>query len=279
MKRVMKSLSKKLGQAGQGTVEYVLLLGLTVAIIFGVVLQFNNAFKVWADNYFGEYLTCLLETGELPSLGGPQGSGECQPKAFALSDGGGKDGKDGSSGSGGGGSEDDKNEDSASGGGSSRPTTASADSASSINRSRAGRSRVIAARGGAGGSGGDEDSKKGDDQNGEGSFNSYNQNKNGGQQRILVKQSESSKKRRIEEGKKDRTRTKVKSDTDLAGDRQGAPALQKYKKRVIASAGDGDEGFEFSFGNILRWLLIAALIIAIVLFIGGQVLQVSKSID
>lgn len=278
MKRVMKSLSQKLGQAGQGTVEYVLLLGLTVAIIFGVVLQFNNAFKVWADNYFGEYLTCLLETGELPALGGPT-TGECAAefKPFKLADGAGKDGKDGSS-SGGSGSEEDKNEDSASGGGSSTPRSASADSASSINRSRAGRSRVIAARGNAGG-GGDEDSKKGDDQNGEGSFNSYNQNKNGGQQRILVKQTENGKKRRIEEGKKDRSRTKVKSDTDLAGDRQGAPVLQKYKKRALASAGDSDEGFEFSFGNILRWLLIAALIIAIVLFIGGQVLQVSKSID
>lgn len=42
------------------------------------MFEFNTAFQAWANNYFGDYLTCLLETGELPTIeGSPGDSGIC----------------------------------------------------------------------------------------------------------------------------------------------------------------------------------------------------------
>ena len=40
-----------------------------------------------------------------------------------------------------------------------------------------------------------------------------------------------------------------------------------------------EEGFEWNFGQYLKFALILAIIIAIVLFIGGQILQISKSME
>lgn len=257
--------------------EYVLLLGLTVAIVLGIILQFNNAFKVFANNYFGDYLTCLLETGTLPSLGGGAVSGECQIKEFKLADGEKGDGKDSKNGGGGGDDEDGDDEENA-------PKKTSAGTASADNSASSSTSVGSRARNGtrfnarSTGSGTDENGNQNSDEDSTGaSFNSYDRNQ-AANKRFLVVESEEKRKRRLED-KKDKTRTKVKSDKTFADERQGAPLLQKLRKRTPASDASGDGDFEFSFGNILRWLLIIALIIAIVIFIGGQILQVSKSVD
>ena len=76
MKRVY--LGSLRSQSGQGIVEYILVLIVTLALILGLLWQFSDAFRAWANNYFGEYLACLLETGELPSVGGMGGvAGTC----------------------------------------------------------------------------------------------------------------------------------------------------------------------------------------------------------
>ena len=71
--------------SGQAVLEYLLVLFVTVAIILGLLYQFNSGFKVFLDNFFGDYIACLLETGELPSLGA-QGPGpkECSPPQFSF---------------------------------------------------------------------------------------------------------------------------------------------------------------------------------------------------
>ena len=75
------SLKSKRGQA---TVEYVLILVIAVGIIIGGVLKFNKNFDAYARYIYGEYMTCLLETGELPSLGAGE-SDECPlPKLGAV---------------------------------------------------------------------------------------------------------------------------------------------------------------------------------------------------
>ena len=66
---MIRPKTKIRSDSGQAVVEYILILVVTVGITLGLILQFNKAFKVFADNYFGNYLSCLLETGELPSLG------------------------------------------------------------------------------------------------------------------------------------------------------------------------------------------------------------------
>ena len=56
-------------ERGQATIEYILVLVVAVALIGGVVWQLHDAFQQWGRNYFGNYIACLLETGELPSSG------------------------------------------------------------------------------------------------------------------------------------------------------------------------------------------------------------------
>lgn len=58
-----------LKQKGQATIEYLMLFTVTLMITVGLVFQFNDAFRNFVNNYFGAYLSCLLESGELPSLG------------------------------------------------------------------------------------------------------------------------------------------------------------------------------------------------------------------
>jgi hypothetical protein len=73
---------------GAGTVEYILMLSVVV-ISLGMLRQFNEAFAVYVKNYYEDYLTCLLDTGELPSLGyeGAQGDCDAEFKPFSLADG------------------------------------------------------------------------------------------------------------------------------------------------------------------------------------------------
>ncbi|MCB0363229.1 MAG: hypothetical protein KDD35_10925, partial [Bdellovibrionales bacterium] len=71
-------LSHARSESGQAVVEYLLVLVITVAIAVGLLYQFNGSFARWATSYFGSYFACLLETGELPGIGGAGGdSGIC----------------------------------------------------------------------------------------------------------------------------------------------------------------------------------------------------------
>ena len=78
-------------ESGQGLIEMVLVLLLSLSVVGGVVYQFGTAFGSFTEDYFGDYLSCLLETGELPTLGNNNGSaaGECDAsyQAFSLSNG------------------------------------------------------------------------------------------------------------------------------------------------------------------------------------------------
>lgn len=59
--------SIKLNESGQGVIEYILVLTITVFLIGTFLYQFSTAFRKYANNFFGEYVACLLETGELPA--------------------------------------------------------------------------------------------------------------------------------------------------------------------------------------------------------------------
>lgn len=77
-------------QSGQGLVEYILVLFVIIAMIFGAIYQLNSAFERWAHSYFGDYLSCLLETGELPTISGGGGDpGLCNQlyEPFSLANG------------------------------------------------------------------------------------------------------------------------------------------------------------------------------------------------
>lgn len=72
-------------QKGQAVVEYILVLVISVSIILGAFYQLNDAFRKFTANYFGNYVTCLLEAGELP--GGAGGICEGSYQKFSLAEG------------------------------------------------------------------------------------------------------------------------------------------------------------------------------------------------
>ena len=75
-------------QRGQATLEYILLLIVAVISLAAIVFAFSQSAKVFITNYYGAYFQCLLETGELPTLGNESNpnstcNDEFQPFSFA----------------------------------------------------------------------------------------------------------------------------------------------------------------------------------------------------
>ncbi len=267
-------------QSGQVMLEYILVVMITVAIIIGVVYQFNDAFKSYAENYFGNYLACLLETGELMSAqGNPGANGQsCAAtyKPFSLSDGkslaqnaSGSSGKSGSSSS------------SSSLSQTSRPTKSENESSSASNipvRSSSA-SQSSGSRGSNQGSVDDDFSKKNARYTGSSgssipgsALNSKGGNA-GANNRYL--EGEFYVDRR---GKDSEERTtnlvKVSSPTGTkVGDRM------LVRKKGISKDLAIQDGEEWSFGTYLRFLIIAAIVITLLLLIGGQTLQITKGMD
>ncbi|RYZ79749.1 MAG: hypothetical protein EOP06_26610, partial [Proteobacteria bacterium] len=64
-----KRQSRLANTRGQAAVEYVLLLILSVAILVALTYQVFTPMRDFFKDYMGTYISCLLETGELPSFG------------------------------------------------------------------------------------------------------------------------------------------------------------------------------------------------------------------
>ena len=56
-------------ESGQSLIEYVLVLLVVIIITLSLIYQFHSAFRNYAKAFFGGYIACLLETGELPGTG------------------------------------------------------------------------------------------------------------------------------------------------------------------------------------------------------------------
>lgn len=264
-------------QSGQGILEYILVLVVAVAIIMGGIYQLNDAFRTWGNNYFGEYLACLLETGELPIISGSPGdSGICnqlfEPFSFAKgrplkktegSATGSSEKKSSSQGAGEG----------AGGGGrgSGRPGY--------VSMGRSGFSR------GSGGAGsrfslGSTKNKQGDTTN----TGSTDISSAGGSSARGVSMQNRNSQRIVdnsfinEMGNSDSKRQKVTASKGSSGGdikpKSRIPLKVKFKKDVVMP-----EDTPLTFSNFIRILIIAAIIIALLLFLGGQVLQIGKNME
>lgn len=268
--------------SGQAIVEYILILFVIVGIALGVVYQFNDAFKKWSANYFGEYVACLLETGELPIIdNAPGDSGICSQlfKPFSLADGvrlksSGSSG--GGGGSSGGGTGSDKS--GAGNGGGSREVGRSG-SSSSGSFGRGG------SRGGSAGLGdknsknrksGEKDTFTGDTSAGGygGGYSATNRKLDVGLRQRVDKRFAFDVDKEAPESRKTASVTKSKSGED------GGIKRSKIKgKKHAGNTTDTEDGAPIGFGNLLRYLIIAAIIIALFVFLGGQALQISKSME
>jgi hypothetical protein len=278
-----------LNQSGQGAIEYILLLFVAVFIMLGTVYQFNDAFQKWAANYFGEYLACLMEAGELPNLGAPQGGSVCDQlyEPFNIAS-----GRPSVPTSGGGGN----SASSRSGRSSAASNSTGDDTASSVGRA----SRIPVSRGGAGGGrrGGSYGSRGGGSsggfgsgsEGGSGDDSSYTGSSESSIPTAALGRPEKIKLKKpgeLDRGfgfgaedkkKKKKKKVAVKRRTASEGPANERKALMKVKRakkeRVEVVQDDG-----WSLGGIFRYLVIIAIILALVIFLGGQALQISKSME
>lgn len=285
--KTFASQKSQLFQAGQAVVEYLLVLIVTVSLIMGVLYQFNDAFKNFLDSYFGDYIACLLETGELPALGGDgPNQTECNAgfENFSLANGrpakgsnytpGGSSSSSSSengssSGSSGSDSSSDSNSKSlrpSSFTSSNAPTNSEA-SARARNRGRPGRQVVSGNQQQAGDATGlGSDSSEGGLAGRRGNIV---------KKRViylsddyLTPQAKEKRKKKVLEGKKSKAQ-REKENLRKAQFEFEPP----QPKRAIAE----EEESGFSLALLLKFVLIAGIIIILVIFLGGQALSIKKS--
>lgn len=278
-----KFLKKTLfNQIGQGITEYILLLVVIVAMIFGGMYQLSTAFEEWANNYFGDYLACLLETGELPSIGGAPGdSGICNElfEPFDLANG--RRLRAGEGGGGGGGGDgEDSSEDPRRGGGSggglreAASTSAgtyvpSSSSGGSFGRSGGGSSsqaQNISRRGR------EREKYTGSTESSLPAGAGYTQSgaRSGRPQYIAVRGERIVDVQEREDGSIQQSSTVRRTPDSQESDKKIRIIKKEIKKETVV------EDEPMTFGNFLRLLIIAAIIIALMVLLGGQALQISK---
>ena len=267
-------------QGGQAIIEYVLILVVTVTLVLGGLYSLNGAFKSWANNYFGNYIACLLESGELPNIQGSGGDGGiCNEifKPFTLADGRPMNLDYQAPGGGGGGS-----------------------SSGSREGGRAG-SSVGGAGGRGGGGGGYGGGSFASGSFGQGGRNAPRRGSRRGTTSTFTGNMAASDYGSRSSGSTRRARVAVKTrlDNRFAFEEE----RERAQRRSVASTGkkvaeegsrakrirvnpndvkkaqkaEGDSGL--SIPNLLKYLIIAGIIIALVVFLGGQGMQINKSMD
>ena len=298
LRKIFARPRAKAQQAGQAVLEYILILFVVVGVILGILYQFNDAFKQFLDSYFGDYIACLLESGELPSLGGSgPNSSECiSPIAgFTVAAGqsitntGGGSGSSGSDGADGN-SSSNRNNDS---------DSSSRDRSSSSSSSNNGRRPSVTSGGGV--SNGDNANglgrrglrrrnvsvKKsvvqGADQKDSGFGNNSDGSTLGGGRRGRIR-----RRRRIiyldeddlsdvaKQKKQQQLSGSVKKKVE-AGGRVLRETTIEYKKKPPKRNIATDISSGFSFGQLIKMMLILGILIAIFIFLGGQAVQIKKS--
>jgi hypothetical protein len=272
-------------QRGQGVTEYILLLVVLIAMFLGGLYQLNTAFEKWANSYFGDYLACLLETGDLPSIGGAPGdSGICNQlfEPFDLASG--RPFKD--SPGGGGGDSGDDDDSLSDDDGVPRRSQSGGDSGGV--RETAGKGSYSSGGGSSFGSSGRfGGSSPGQNTSGNqksrakytGSTASsmpagvgYSQtNSNRGRPQYIAIAG-----RRIADIE-DKDKAEASTSGSVKRDSGSSKSESRFQvKRTEVTKDHASNDEPWTFGSFLRFLIIAAIIIALVLFLGGQALQISK---
>lgn len=301
--------------------EYILLLVIIVSLVIGAKKAFGNL-DDFMNHYIGDYVICLMEYGELPSLGIVDsnlkkhlaGTGKTCDKNFADFSfesgkppvGSGSGGTGSGSGSGSGGksnsangsntnssstagkdgkdnSSSDADSDSSGSGGkyknSGRSTSASPYTNGSIKRSGSSNTADASEIGGQ------KVRVLADDEEASG-----RKRGSGGYSRIRSSSYRNDKYRpitgtmlaEIEKTLPKRARAPATSITISTSD-EGS-RFAPYKKTFIPPQpvileAKVDDNSGFGFGYIIRWLIIAGMILAIVIFFGSQVMNYSNSKD
>lgn len=278
----MLRLEKQNSQSGQALVEYILIVGLSVAIILGLMNQLYKPFGDWMKDYMGQYLECLLDVGELPTTGGSSESGECNSRfrSFSVTDG--RPPINSNSGSLEKNDSQNRRNPPQSGSGTHSETSGSG---SMANRAR-GRSGTtpfpVGSRAGS-----DSASNQGNGSNtiveklspssqyyklrssGGSSFVAGPMiTRNGLNQSFIVNKNQNSSQVEHHE--------KLPLNEEFGPDQKSKKFIMKAPERKVANA---DDDKPWSFSEYFKYGLIILIIVAIVLFLLGQMAQISKSME
>jgi len=299
-------------QAGQAVIEYVLLLVVMVALLLAAKGLFAGA-NQFISSYIGDYFICLMDYGELPKLSyaSAADTSNCKAqfsitKGASLTTGGSsssgsssssqasnrKDNSKSGSGSGSGSGSDSKNADAAKKSGDkgsdsdgrSGVSGAGANASSPYANGTISRGRSIGL--GDGATSGSDKVKLIEEEDGAGNGRGYGRDRGGsrtvryqyrnrykavaGEYYDELEKKEDRKKPRKAEARKIAQATE---EGLRPGPRRGTVTPPPTKD--IGQIEDKSDGF--AFGYILKWLLIAGMVIAILIFFGGQVLNYSNS--
>lgn len=267
--------------SGQALIEYVLILVITVSLILALIYQVFKPFQTFMQSYMGAYVQCLLETGELPSFGydGAAINEEgCNAKFAAASWNKGRPplGEGGSSG-------DQSSSSTRNNSSSSSDSSGSSSSGRYAgSQSRNGRSIFRTPRAAARGVGDGGPSGKvveiALDGGGAGGF--FKGSTGGGYVRPARKITAVGITGLTEDEKKKLAKKAEGGGKQMVVQDGLTPPVKKIavKKPEPKPQIEAEEQ-GFTIGNFIRFLFIAALVIALVIFIGGQALQMSKSFD
>ncbi len=254
--------------------EYILLLVITVSIILSLTNQFFRPFGQFLNSYMGEYVSCLLETGEFPSAGNSATKSECDFKFKAATLGKGREPIAGSGNSSkfegwkeGGGSGSDSSAGSA---GQSGYAGSAGQSSSNLNGpppitrngERAGSTKVVEISIGTTEAGGFSKANGG---------RAYDSQKNPRSNAVITYGLNSSDQKKAEEEKKVASRV-IASDLPT---KSAKKMLIKPPSKAEAIAEEKAESW--NLGEYFRFLLIAAIIILLIAVIGGQAARLTKS--
>lgn len=270
---------------GQALIEYVLILIITVSLVLALISQIFKPFGQFIDSYMGSYVGCLLEYGELPTLGSSDPAqadedSECNKKFAEGSLTGGRPPKGaGNSASSADGSVNSKSSNSSSSdsGGGSGGSYAGSNSRGGSRYINPGRRASVGVGEGNAAQGSQKVVEIASDGSGGNSFFGSNRSS-----RTIVRERKSMAIGIA--GLTEAERKKLEKKTSGGGATMviaegPAPAPKKtlLKPPEVKAALPEEE--PLTVGNFIRYLFIAALVIALVIFIGGQALQMSKSYD
>lgn len=299
--------------SGQALVEYILLVSISIAIIFIIKGAFSGMSN-FIDNYLGKYTECLMAHGELPALGVTEADlkkhlssdFKCESgfKPFTLAEGRPPIASGNASGQNG------KNSNGKGGGGSGSESSSGSSSNSNDSSSKDGKNgdKDAMSRNGSG-SGTDPYGEGKIRRNGRGTADGIASGGNNNQRLIEDEEGDEAggrgRKRKPRESRiiyRDRPRyrailgdeaeqlTKLSSRSSISrkptartiakveggtapGPRSGLVRPPPEKAKYVEET--KDEGW--GFGKIIKWLFIIAIIVALVIFFGGQLLGYSNS--
>lgn len=294
---------------GQAAIEYILLLVIIVSLIMGAKTAFSNVDK-FINHYIGDYVVCLMEYGELPSLGvsdstqkthmnGAGKSCDEQFAGFTFEDG--RPPTGGGSGFSGGGKTN-----SPSGGNKNSSSNASKAGSNGKPSSDSNTSADFRGRRNGGSNNSSSPYTRGTI-NRSNSYRTADASDSDGKVRVIEDDEESKTKKA---GSKFSSRTfrsgyggdKYRAITGDMLAQMEKTAPKKLRSPAVSIMRVSDEGNRFgpykktfippsskkaaeiqddnsglSFGYIIRWLIIAGMILAIIVFFGSQIMNYSNS--